>query len=1025
MAFPTSANQVQAFSGAMYGLQIGSVTMAQINNDITAYGGLNNALNSYYTASFGSATTASVATTVATNLGLTGDSLAAGTAYITAQLNAAAAGARGAVIANTLNLFSGLASDATFGAAATAWNAKVDLAAAYTGSTNVAIGSVVVAAGEEFALTTGIDRGADFTGGAGNDSFSGAASTLTALDALDGGAGSDSLSLSSASAITQTATSYTVSNIETANVVSAGVVTVDSSAWSGLTALNVNSTGGSTLTAASTTDILVNDIAVPLDNSIVSIDGGNAITLALATANATTDGDANAEIVVGATTAPKGAVTVSLTGDYAAGSDNTMPGIAVTGGSTVSVTTATGLTAAQIVAENAGTNNTITQGAITVTGTATTTTTPNNVATTAVTVNQAAAVTEVDTAGIGRVGIAAGAVTVNDANRASTTAAGTISTVSIKNAGAVTVNSGALTTLNLEGKITSVDAGTLGALTTAANSAVALNLTGVTTTGAVTFDADIKTINIQGSTTASTIASLVAASSTTGATTINVSGDAKVTVTDNTAGLVTAVNVTNTAGFVLGTTAIRTNTTFTGGAGNDGVVVANGFTKPVSMGAGNDTVTYSGPASTTTGTTGTITGGDGTDVIKMTTTLAGDVDDSSVFNATVTGFETLQISDAHTTTVDLDGVNAVTKVVLTAGSNGGTLTNLASGGTVDVMAQSAGNLTVNVKGALTGVADTLNVNLLSTSAMATTRTITSANVETVNIGVADASVSPVVASTAVVHLLTLAATSAQTIVVSGNNGLTLTNTGNVNVTKFDASGVVANSTAATLTTAATSDAANLLAVTFTSANNDATDTVTITGGAGNDSLTGNDAIDVISGGAGVDTLDGAAGADTIDGGAGADVITGGTGADTLTGGAGNDTYLYSFGDSDVVAFDTITDLSITDRILVGTSTITMETANTGTSTTAAISASNGVATFAHLSAEAYNDLSEKVVLIDAVTSANEGALFSHDGSTFFFVDGGGSNDLVIKLVGVALPGVDTAQTTSGNGSATGLIGFGS
>jgi len=44
------------------------------------------------------------------------------------------------------------------------------------------------------------------------------------------------------------------------------------------------------------------------------------------------------------------------------------------------------------------------------------------------------------------------------------------------------------------------------------------------------------------------------------------------------------------------------------------------------MGAGNDTVTYSGPASTTTGTTGTITGGDGTDVIKMTTVLAGDVE---------------------------------------------------------------------------------------------------------------------------------------------------------------------------------------------------------------------------------------------------------------------------------------------------------------------------------------------------------------------------------------------------------------
>ena len=94
--FPTNASQVQAFAGALYGVQVGTATMAQVNNDILANGGLAATLNSYYAATFGSVATATVANTVAANLGLTGAALTSGSAYIAAQLNAAAAGARGA-----------------------------------------------------------------------------------------------------------------------------------------------------------------------------------------------------------------------------------------------------------------------------------------------------------------------------------------------------------------------------------------------------------------------------------------------------------------------------------------------------------------------------------------------------------------------------------------------------------------------------------------------------------------------------------------------------------------------------------------------------------------------------------------------------------------------------------------------------------------------------------------------------------------------------------------------------------------
>jgi hypothetical protein len=194
MAFPTNANQVLAFAGAMYGVQVGSVTMAQVNSDIISSGGLNKALNSYYAASFGSVSTTTVGTSVATNLGLTGAALTAGASYITAQLNAATAGTRGEVINNILNVFSGLSSDATYGAAATAWNAKVNAAAAYKGEDNLVMGT-----GATFQMSVNLD---DVVGSAGADTFNARVvqnmngeqtNQLATGDFINGGAGTDTL----------------------------------------------------------------------------------------------------------------------------------------------------------------------------------------------------------------------------------------------------------------------------------------------------------------------------------------------------------------------------------------------------------------------------------------------------------------------------------------------------------------------------------------------------------------------------------------------------------------------------------------------------------------------------------------------------------------------------------------------------------------------------------------------------------------------------------------------------------------
>jgi hypothetical protein len=192
--FPTNAAQVQAFAGALYGVQVGSTTMTQVNSDIAAAGGLTNALNAYYTASFGNVATATVAASLVANIGISAANAEAATAYVAGVLNGTAANARGAAIMNILNLLSSLTADATYGADAAAWNTKVETAVAYTGSSNVTMGSTV-SQGSTFVLTTGVDT---FTGTSGNDTFT-ADNTSTDVsstaDVLNGGEGTDTLNV--------------------------------------------------------------------------------------------------------------------------------------------------------------------------------------------------------------------------------------------------------------------------------------------------------------------------------------------------------------------------------------------------------------------------------------------------------------------------------------------------------------------------------------------------------------------------------------------------------------------------------------------------------------------------------------------------------------------------------------------------------------------------------------------------------------------------------------------------------------
>jgi len=282
--------------------------------------------------------------------------------------------------------------------------------------------------------------------------------------------------------------------------------------------------------------------------------------------------------------------------------------------------------------------------------------------------------------------------------------------------------------------------------------------------------------------------------------------------------------------------------------------------------------------------------GAGTDTISLTAANAALRTATALFEASISNFERLSISDATAAATavnlaNLDDINHVTS----AGTGGGftlAVSGFQSGGTFAQTALLAAVGDVTLTGAFTGAADTFNLSATGTNGYANAGALTLAGVETVAITLDD---SDATAAT-VMFDLNLDAVNATTITVSGDAGITFANSSYTALTTLDASGVTATGAAGV--------------VTFV-ANNIAS---TITGGAGNDVLTGGAQDDVINGGAGNDVLAGGAGNDVISGGAGDDAITGGAGVDTLTGDAGADTFNIAADAVDVILdFDAAVD----------------------------------------------------------------------------------------------------------------------
>jgi len=687
---------------------------------------------------------------------------------------------------------------------------------------------VVANPGTTFTLTTGSDQ---ITGTSADDIFTAgetaAIATFGVGDILIGGLGNDTLNWTTTAAISTIPTGASITGMETVNITSGAGVTVSTAlGFTGTTTVTTTGNGISTGNAATTQALTMNVTGLVAGVEAIKADGGSSVTVNSTENKVDT-------IAVGGTTQTAGAIIVNQTSLATLTNGDTLGAITIDGGSTQTVNIFDGHQAAASVAGITGAN--VYRG-----GASTTAITHNDI--TAKAGHTATALL------VGVKGHTNGAVTITDSNSTSTTAAGSLATVVVSSFAAATINSGALTSLTLKGTGTSM-AVTMGALTTAVVTTLNLYVDGLSTTGAVTTPT-VTTLAIDSSNNKSSIASLVAVN----ATTVTVAGDAKLTLTAQTITAATAITVTNTAGVEFGT-ALATGVTFTGGAGTDTISIGS-TTKAITMGAGNDTVKTS---TALVGTGGTVNAGDGTDTIVMDTAQGVTAGGSNVFNSKFTNFETLQLTNALAGTVNVGAISNASKVILNLGGGNTTsaiLQDIVDGATVETRAAGTG-ITVNITGASGGVSNILNLALVNTSATIFT-VMTAANTETINLLTADAATA---GSAAVIHSATLAATSATTITVSGNNGLTLTNTGNVAVTSFDASGVVKNDTIETVNintgavTAATTDTAANLAVTFTGANTTAGAAISIKGGAGNDSLRGLSSS--------VDTIDGNGGADTI------------------------------------------------------------------------------------------------------------------------------------------------------------------
>jgi len=848
----------------------------------------------------------------------------------TAVENKLAASAAFTAALDTASEMIGYSGDAA-AASARAFLSTVTSTAATTAAVDAAVVALVAAktavSGQTFTLTANTDA---FFGGTSNDRFEASPTTLSALDTLNGGAGDDTLSITSAGTAAVTTTSFFTTAIEELSVTASLNTSTDDTTINmalassvgtlksygstsdvaftnvaGLKALKFASTSGTGTTSIAYTTSTVAGSADAQAISLESSESTGLVTIAgVETVAITATGSSTVNVLAAAATSvtvnATGTTTVDLddagnvaltsvngsasTGNVTYNLDFSATELSVTGGAgNDTVVSAVGFTGTDKLDAGAGDKDVLSIRA-----------TADVAAVGALNATTLAAVaTGFDTLDLRSASIAGGGAA--DLTVDMDVVPG-VTAISMRAADDDTVT---VFTLN---DITQAQAENLTLLHTGTDAdtdseiIVDMKTNGTDTvklTATVTVDTQVVELNDANDNIENAEITLKGAFTTnldvdvtSFLTSLKVSGGAAeeslVITNAHTSAIFDMSAVASAVTVTLGTG----TQTVTTGSGKDIVTMATGK-KTVNLGAGDDTLnTLVAELGTATASWDTIVGGDGTDTLVLTSMAA--VSGEAALG--ISGFERLKVDAIADPAADATiNMGAFADVIsrITVGDTHDDVLTLSNVALSFSDLRFDADAETDTEATLTRIVDT------STNAL----TVTMTGGETVKTLTLDNE-----------ELLTFTSSNTDAVTITTLNAadvttLTLTGSGNVIFTNGNAIGgatLLATVDASNLAAAATVNATNSTVAITATANALSGGVFTFTGGSGSDIITGGVAADVLSGGNG---------ADTISGGAGADVITGGAGKDTITGGTGSDTYVYAAATVATHGGDTLSDFA--------------------------------------------------------------------------------------------------------------------
>ncbi len=952
-AFITNTVHIQRYADAVYGVQVGSVTLAQVNQDITSLGGIDKALNAYFAGS--GQTNATVAANIVKNVGIvaggtiTAAAVTDATAYVLGQLNANK-GNEGATIKNILNLVGNLTADPVYGAAAVKFNADVDRAIAYTGALDLAAGTVTPVTSVSFTLTTTSDMWSGTSGDdivSAYDTYTNAAaktvpetnSTFTSADTLAFGLGVDTLNLVIDGAI------------DGGGNVGGDNVALQAPSVTGLEILNIRSVA----TATAAADI----IAVNADNfaGLTNFNADRSTAGLVVTNLATGAGigiSGNGAVSNGALTASYKTSTAAVTLNVSGGTVNT------SNAATFAIGTGTATTA---TINSTGGTNALDTVALASTGSVT-----------ALTIN---ATTKLTT---GTISGFKGSVTTNTiaANGAGDLSIGTIdSTVGTFDAstmtGGVTATSGAVGTTFKGGSgkdvITAFAGAMTGTLDGGAGTTDTINFTASTDYAANA--SKISNFEILRVTAGGTSTFNFAA--ITGLTGLELASSANTTTVTN----LPAANAVTVIG----------NNKSNGKAVTLALTDASGTTDTLNLSLKSSTAATAVELGLDGTGDGLVTAGIETLNVTSSNALASGTNNILFIEGTTSGLKTITGTGDSGLTLNTSAYAAIT-TINTSASTGATALTLAAptttttittGGAADSLTMALGDLSNTVSWDAGLGTDTLTLTSTGTKTLADSIFTNLKNVDKVGL---------TVTSTPIVNFA--AGGFFQTAFGGAGGKVTfdLTISGVGTASGLDFSGV-ANNVTSTIATGTTGNAL-----------------ITAKGGFGNDNLkitaTGTTGQFAFFGGAGDDVLTFEGTDDTA--------MTGGAGADTYvhsSSATGIDNIIIAaLTDSTVSSMDVITSYVSTSDTIDLSAAALVSAYDVAANVTASTGATNGIATgLFTFNKAAATSLTDAITKVGAdVKTAGKAVVFNYGGDAYFFADTDGASttsaDIIIKLTGL-------------------------